>query len=224
MTLTFRCSVLACSVINVLWIVFNIIIISVRCVPFSKNWSFTEPGTCLPQIPIVAAVAGWGLAIELAIWSLPIPVSWRLQLPRSSKVALSLIFGLGILDIGVGIGRLVTILQVDEKDPTWSEVPALEWLAIEPSIAIIVACLMVCRPLMEKLGPASWRQSSRKNHVDEDHIKLVGRKLGHLSRNEATCDGSAAGSVIASRMEHDNPQGSAIHVRRDFDITADDRV
>lgn len=126
MTLTFRCSLLACGVVNILWIVFNILIISVRCIPFSKYWTVTEPGTCLPEIPIVATVAGLGLAIELAIWSLPIPGSWRLQLPRSSIVALTLIFGLGILDIGVGIGRLVTILQVDEKDPTWSEVPALQ--------------------------------------------------------------------------------------------------
>ena len=77
--LTFRCSVLACGVVNILWIIFNVIIISVRCIPFSKNWLATEPGTRLPLIPVVAVVAGWGLAIELAIWSLPIPASWRLQ-------------------------------------------------------------------------------------------------------------------------------------------------
>lgn len=143
---------------------------------------------------------------------------------RSSKVALTLIFGLGILDIGVGIGRLVTILKVDNKDPTWSEVPAVQWLAIEPSIAIMVACLIVCRPLMEKLGPASWRKSPKKNRADEDHINLVSGKLGHLSRNVATRDGSATDSIIANRMEHDEPQGSAIHVRRDFDISADNTV
>jgi len=116
--------------------------------------------------------------------------------PRSSKVAPSLIFELGILDIGAGIGRLVTISQVDEKDPAWSEVPALQWLATEPSIAIIVACLMVCRPLMEKLGPASWRQSSRKSHVNKDHIKLVSRKLDHLSRKVAVMVAQPAASSL----------------------------
>lgn len=116
---------LACNIVNVFWIIFSIIIVSVRCIPFSKNWNVMEPGTCLAQVPIVAAVATWGLAIELAIWTLPIPASWKLQMPRSNKVALTCILGLGMFNIGVGVGRVITILQVDE-DFIWSKAPALQ--------------------------------------------------------------------------------------------------
>ena len=82
-------------------------------------------------------------------------------MPRSNKIALTVIFGLGIFNIGVGVARLVTILQVQEQDITWTEVLALEWLGIEPSVAIIVACLCVCRPLMEKFFPLGWLKSLR---------------------------------------------------------------
>ena len=211
--------------VNVLWIIFNIIIVSVRCVPFSKNWRITEPGKCLPQVPIVPTVAAWGLAIDLAIWSLPVPASWRLQLPRSSKFALTLIFSLGILDIGVGVGRLVTILQVDEKDPTWSEAPALQWLAIEPSIAILVACMIVCRPLMEKLPPRSWRSAfSSKGQSGEDNLKLVNGKFGTAHRNKGIGGGSAEGSFTGSHTEQEKVPTTAIHVRKDFAVSADNRV
>jgi hypothetical protein len=221
--LTLGFSVLACNVVNVLWIVFSIFIVSFRCIPFSKNWNITEPGTCLAQVPIVTAVAAWGLAIELTIWALPIPATWRLQMPRSNKVALTLIFGLGIFDIGVGVGRLVTVLQVDE-DFTWSQVPALQWLAIEPSIAIIVACLCVCRPLMEKLRPKGWRQPFASGRLTEDHIKLVGSKNGTVHSTAGVSVGSGPGSMTASQTGPDELPKGAVHVRRDITVSADNGV
>lgn len=223
-TKMFRRLILACGVINVLWIIFNIIKISVLCIPFSKYWSKTESGTCLPEVPVVAALTGWGLAIELAIWSLPIPASWSLQMPLSGKLALASIFGLGILDIGAGVGRLITVLQVDEKDPTWSEVPALQWLAIEPSIAIIVACLIVCRPLMEKLRPRNWWQKSKRGQSGDDHIMLVPGKPGYIHRSTGNHCGITADSATAGQAEHGGSQGSVVHVRKDFGISVDNRV
>ena len=38
-----------------------------------------------------------GMAIDLAIWSLPHFVVWKLQLRRAHKVAITIIFALGIL-------------------------------------------------------------------------------------------------------------------------------
>lgn len=207
-------------IINVIWMIFNILIVSLRCHPYSKNWNRQEPGHCLPQVPIVSAVAAWGLAIELAIWALPIPTIWSLQMPRSSKVALTMIFGLGILDIGVGVARLATVLEVNELDFTWSEVPALEWLAIEPSIAILVACLCVCRPLMEKMLPAGWRPifSSGRRKGAEYYINLIG---GKNTTSKVTAGTNSAS--LASQTEDDR-QGGAIHVKSEFDVSADHKV
>ena len=212
--------------INVIWIVFSIFIVSFRCKPFSKNWNTTEPGTCLAQVPIVSSIAAWGLAIELTIWCLPIPATWALQMLRSSKIAISLVFGLGIFDIGVGIGRLVTVLQVKEDDFTWTEVPALELLAIEPSIAITVACLCVCRPLMDNLLPKSWRHtfSPKKksgNLPREDYIKLVNAKNGNGHGTTRVDVEAGIDSTIASQTRPEELQENAVHVRNDIVVSAD---
>lgn len=143
-------------------------------------------------------------------------------MPRSNKVALTCIFGLGIFDIGVGVGRLITILQVDETDFTWSEVPALEWLAIEPSIAIVVSCMCVCRPLLEKLLPRSWRLTAGSSHTTEDHMKLVNRKpsVHHYSAGISSGQGKE-GTLINLKELKEAPNGG-IQVRKEFVVTATD--
>jgi len=223
--------VLVCNITNVLWILFSIFIVSFRCTPFSKNWNITAPGTCLAQVPIVSSIAAWGLAIELAIWCLPIPATWALQMPRTSKIAITLIFGLGIFDIGVGVGRLVTVLQVDEQDFTWSEAPALQWLTIEPSIAIVVACLCVCRPLMENLWPRRWRHSilsgSKSNKLTglDDNINLVSGNNGTGHGTNRVDIGSGSDSRPASQTElPEELQKNAVHVRKDIYVSADNKV
>ncbi len=219
--LTSQSLVLACNIVNVFWIIFSIIIVSVRCIPFSKNWDIRQPGTCLTQVPIVTAVAGWGLAIELVIWVLPIPASWKLQLPRSSKFALTCIFGLGIFDIGVGVGRVITVVQVDE-DWTWSQAPALQWSAIEPSIAIVVSCMCICRPLLDRILPQSWRLSAGSARSGEDHIKLVGNKAGVHHYSAAISGGSGVGSTFLPQTEQEEASnGGGIQVRRDVFVSAD---
>lgn len=151
-------------------------------------------------------------------------MSWNLQVPRSSKIALTLIFGLGIFDIGVGVGRLVTVLQVDEKDFTWTEVPAIEWLALEPSIAIIVACLCVCRPLLERVLPYRWRSNTASTNLRDEHIKLVHGVSSFVQTTSSVGAGNQGGSTTASQGEPDMIPANAVHVRKDILMRADDKV
>lgn len=145
-------------------------------------------------------------------------------MPRRNKIAITCIFGLGIFDIGVGVARLVTVLQVDEEDFTWTQVPALIWLSIEPSIAIIVACLCVCRPLMEELLPKRWRRSFRStSRLGEDHIKLVGGKNGTAHSSGAVGNFTGAGST-GSQNDPEEVANGAVHVRKDIIVSADQKV
>ena len=61
-------------------------------------------------------------------------------------------------------------------DYTWSEVPALDLLVVEPSIAFVVACMCVYWPIMEKVLPKSWRKTLGSSRSREDSIKLVNTK------------------------------------------------
>ncbi len=156
-------------------------------------------------------------------------------MPRSNKIAVTLIFGLGIFDIGVGIGRLVTVLQVQEADFTWTEVPALEWLAIEPSIAIIVACLCVCKPLLDKLLPKGWHKtfgsktfgssgpfnSGSGKRLGDDQVELVSGKNG---KGGGTSQSTVGRGAVETLTEREGMEDGNVYVRRDVIVSAQDKV
>lgn len=39
----------------------------------------------------------WNLLMDLAVVILPMPVLWKLQMPRNRKVGLSILFGMGVM-------------------------------------------------------------------------------------------------------------------------------
>ena len=75
----------------------TIVIALAICRPLKKNWDKQAEGSCGDLTSAFVAVAVIDVVADLAIMLLPVPVVWQLQVPRSSKIALTGIFGLGIL-------------------------------------------------------------------------------------------------------------------------------
>ncbi len=69
-------------------------------------------------------------------------------------------------DIAVSIIRVVTVVRTDFADLGYSVVPAFLSALAEPAIAIMVACAICTRPLLEKIIPKSWVQSVRSRAGD----------------------------------------------------------
>ncbi|KAI9721172.1 MAG: hypothetical protein M1828_005279 [Chrysothrix sp. TS-e1954] len=192
---------------NFVWIAFNILIVSLRCRPFSKNWYATEPGTCVSQIPIVSTIAGTGVAIELVIWAIPIPNVWKLQMPRKKKIALTCVFGLGIIDIAIGCARLATVLKVNEANLSWSEVPALELIVVEPSVAIAVAGLCVCHPLVDRaLSSGLFSMFDSLTSRLRPSTSPSGRGKARWFRAESRAESSRTGKSSAKSDEEEGIQ------------------
>lgn len=86
-------------------------------------------------------------------------------------------------DIVVSIVRVVTVTQIDYTDLGYSVVPAFIWALAEPAIAIIVACLPACRPLLSRLLPAHVRNTLRTGDKSYGKIEESGSKLVDRSRS-----------------------------------------
>ena len=71
--------------------------VGLLCRPFEYNWNKYIPGTCGNTTQAYEAVGILNLFADLTIIILPMPVLWRLQLPVAKKVALTFVFGVGIL-------------------------------------------------------------------------------------------------------------------------------
>jgi len=76
------------------------VIISTLCIcrPLAVWWEPALPGGhCGNRNALWLAVGICNISTDLLVLSLPIPIVWKLQVPRVNKVALSGIFGLGFL-------------------------------------------------------------------------------------------------------------------------------
>lgn len=67
------------------------------CIPIRYNWDKSIDGHCGNSYAAYLSVAIVDLLTELSIILLPMPYVWTLQLPVGKKIALTCIFGIGIM-------------------------------------------------------------------------------------------------------------------------------
>lgn len=67
------------------------------CIPIRYNWDKSIDGHCGNSYAAYMSVAIVDLMAELSVIILPMPYVWSLQLPVGKKIALTFIFGLGIM-------------------------------------------------------------------------------------------------------------------------------
>ncbi|CAO2647058.1 Nn.00g079800.m01.CDS01 [Neocucurbitaria sp. VM-36] len=109
-----------------------------------KAW-FT-PGACQTPRDVRSQIASlyYAYAVDvltdLMIMGLPIRLIWNLQMPRTQKIGVMTLFGIGTILITIATLRVV---QIGSKAQSSSQ-PSASWLAlwgiIECSIAVIIGC------------------------------------------------------------------------------------
>lgn len=144
-----------------------------NCKPISAFW--TTEGTCLNFKEFAIGYAIVNIISDFAVWLMPIPRVWNIQLPKPQKIALSLIFALGLLyehsffhihisevqissantsfslsDCAAAMARLLlSMLVLGEYDSTWLYAKGYMWSIIEVSTGIVCTCLPTMRVLLK---------------------------------------------------------------------------
>jgi hypothetical protein len=77
------------------WAIIMTFLAIFNCKPISAFW--TTEGTCLNFKQFAIGYAIVNIITDFTVWLMPIPRVWKIQLPKSQKIALSLIFALGLL-------------------------------------------------------------------------------------------------------------------------------
>ncbi|PPJ54267.1 hypothetical protein CBER1_06558 [Cercospora berteroae] len=131
-----------------------------QCVPIQatwKNWDAQqEPASsgngpeCIDKTSFFYSHAAFNTALDLLIYALPLFAVHALPKARPNKFGLFTIFGLGAFVIAASIARMAFLKDStwNTNDPTWNGMPALTWMAIESSFAMIICCLPVLGPLL----------------------------------------------------------------------------
>ena len=90
-----RCSL----VLSFVWLLTALIVFLAHCRPIKHTWKLPieSPNYCFSLKPFTIFMATFGLVLDAVIWSWPHFVVWKLQLRRTHKIAISVIFALGLL-------------------------------------------------------------------------------------------------------------------------------
>lgn len=119
------------------------------CQPLSFYWDPTVPGGhCGNEFLSYILTGSINIATDVMVLLLPISSLVRLKMSLSRKLTLIVTFAGGLVTCIVGALRLKEIVDVDFEDYTYSIANAMTYSAIEPALAIILACVPTLRPLL----------------------------------------------------------------------------
>jgi len=69
-----------------------------QCIPVRAIWNLQEQGTakCIDYIAVLRLTVVYEIIAETILFSLPIPIVWKLQMKTAKKIQLLIFFSLGI--------------------------------------------------------------------------------------------------------------------------------
>jgi len=84
-------------VVNAIFYTVTIFVMIFACTPRSKIWNRFEEGTCVNVFAVTVASSFFNFLLDLVMLGMPQGIIWRLQLSTKKKVAISLLFAVGVL-------------------------------------------------------------------------------------------------------------------------------
>ncbi|KAJ5909697.1 hypothetical protein N7504_004340 [Penicillium tannophilum] len=127
----------------------------VFCIPVSDFWRAPPPVAvkhCLPKGPVWFSNAAMQIFSDVVILILPMPLLYKLQLPRPQKIGIMLVFGVGVFVIATSSARLYELsTMVNGRDFTKTNAAAAVWSSLESNVSIICACMAPLHPFISSI-------------------------------------------------------------------------
>lgn len=140
----------------VLYCVGCLVFLITNCTPFQANFTPWMPGAhCRNDKAGGLEIGVANIVTDVAILSLPMKNVWKLQMPTRTKWAVSALFGIGFVTVIISIIRVISILQIDIHDFTYTAIPADILSALEPTLMIVCTCIPIMRPLFKRFFPSN---------------------------------------------------------------------
>ncbi|CAG8899039.1 unnamed protein product [Penicillium egyptiacum] len=203
------------------------------CVPVHAFWSPYEEvrlAQCLPAAPVWYTNAALQTFTDLVILVLPMPLLWKLQLPKRQKWEILVVFSLGIFIIGTSSARLYPLsIMVGGGDFTEANAQAALWSSLEANVSIVCICLPPLHPLLSRVFsffflPRPIRSRASKRHSSRTQMAEPLNRDGGIWCNELFTPGPASYSASISKVntneeEHENEEG--IRVKRELKMQSE---
>ncbi|PYH42555.1 uncharacterized protein BP01DRAFT_425573 [Aspergillus saccharolyticus JOP 1030-1] len=193
----FRWSTIVIMVIVVLYLIASLLTITLLCRPIRANWDVTVAKTCGNVTQTEYASAGFNLAVDLLIVTLPMPIIWQLQMPKEKKVGVTVAFLFGLVTAGVNIARIMQTKLCEATNVTYCALDASILIAAEISCGILVSCAPTLGPLIARFrgAPKYSRGDDHRKASDQRALRTFGSSGRSWPRRKLQLDTTLLGSV-----------------------------
>ncbi|KAI9826043.1 MAG: hypothetical protein M1832_000492 [Thelocarpon impressellum] len=158
------------------------------CNPIRKLWDPLVPGKCIDAMGLATFFGAMNVVTDFAIFVIPLPLLWRMELQRRTKIALWIIFGAGAFVCGVSVLRLdATLRNKSDKDITWGWVRWDIASLFEMNVGILCGCMPAIKPLVQRFLPFIIPPSRKASYTYDSAFPS---SLGD-SRNESAASNYA---------------------------------
>ena len=127
---------------------------------FDYNWN--QDYTCAPANGLNPVIGVLSVLSDVYAVALPFIILhyYTLDVPRNQKIGLNIIFALGLLVAGAGIGRTYYLTKLGNTyDTSWTGFDLLVWTIIELQLGIICACAPSLRAFFRRYLSDRLRKS-----------------------------------------------------------------
>ncbi|KAK0668217.1 hypothetical protein QBC41DRAFT_347410 [Cercophora samala] len=131
-----------------------------QCNPIPRAWDKSITGTCISITANWYANAAFSITTDLIILGLPMHSIYTSHLPTSQKLALMGVFALGLFTTITSILRMTTLNFSSTSPDITFDIDSSIWTVIEQNLAIICACLPVCRLPLSYILPSYFSTST----------------------------------------------------------------
>ncbi|KAJ8109483.1 hypothetical protein OPT61_g7428 [Boeremia exigua] len=126
------------------------------CNPFSRNIDVTvKDGQCLNKASLYIATGVLNIITDIMVIALPIPMVLGLQMSKSRKVMLVMLFSVGSITCITSAVRVALLPpMLTSKDSSWDTVYPSLWILIEASLIVITGTLPTMRLFLKHIAPS----------------------------------------------------------------------
>ncbi|KAL6789545.1 putative PTH11-typeG-protein-coupled receptor [Trichoderma sp. SZMC 28013] len=176
-----------------------------QCDPIPKAFDKAIPGTCINLAKFWFANAEFSIATDIFILALPIPIVYTLQSSWSRKIALVLVFAVGIVVVIASCLRATTIdIFAISPDNTY-DLTNVMCTIIESSLALICSSL---QPLGRWIKKCMTSENSRSGEdIPMDAVSTAGGDVRALQSDDLEA-AHISGSHLNTRAADSLSSGS----------------
>ncbi|PYI06944.1 hypothetical protein BO78DRAFT_444419 [Aspergillus sclerotiicarbonarius CBS 121057] len=144
-----------------------------QCSPVAYVYDLSIPnGSCINQGAFYVATAAIYLFTDLLVLSIPIIITWSLQMPLKRKIAVCAILCMGAVATGVGVWRLVLLAEgFFPSHPVYDATYSIGFCssAVEVHVAVMAACAPCLKAIASTYLPRLLGTSQRTGYPSTPH-------------------------------------------------------